>query len=60
MDRFQYYMAEMFPYWPSTKIVLDVMIRRKTWPLGLAYFPYIYIYKTLKIFLSETTESISV
>ena len=33
----------------------------KTWPLrGGAYFPYISIKKTLKIFLSETTGSISI
>ena len=47
MDQFQYNLAGMFLWWPSTKIVQAGMIRQKTWPLGGgAYFPY----KTLKIF----------
>ena len=51
----------MFPCWPSTKIVQVIMIRQKTWlPGGWAYFPYISIYKSLKIFLSETNEPISI
>ena len=37
------------------------MIRQKTWlPWGEAYFPYISIYKTLKIFFSETNGPISI
>ena len=45
LDRFQYTLAEMFPWWPFTKIVQAVMICQKTWLLGGgAYFPYIYIY----------------
>ena len=44
MDRFQYNLAGMFLWWPSTKIVQAVMIHQKSWPLGGgAYFPYIYI-----------------
>ena len=56
MDQFQYYLAGMCFWWPSTKIVQALMIRQKTWLLGgWVYFPpYIYI-ETLKIFLSETT-----
>ena len=51
----------MFPWWPSTKIVQVIMIRQKTWlPGGRAYFPYISIYKTLKIFFSETKGPISI
>ena len=37
------------------------MIRQKAWPPGGgAYFPYISIKKTLKIFLSETNGLISI
>ena len=37
------------------------MIRQKTWPPGGgAYFPYISIQKSLKIFMSETTGPISI
>ena len=51
MDQFQYNLAEMLLWWPSTKIVQAVMIRKKTWPPGGgAYFPYISIKKTLKIY----------
>ena len=51
MDRFQYNLAEMFLWWPSTKIVQAVRIRQKTWPLGVgAYFPYIIYIENLKIF----------
>ena len=32
--RFQYNLAEMFPWRPTTKIVQAVMICQKTWPLG--------------------------
>ena len=61
MDRFQYNLAGMFLWWPSTKFVQAVMIRQKTWPLGGgAYFPYIAIWNILKIFLSETTGPISI
>ena len=49
LDRFHYYLAEMFPWWPSTKIVQVIVICQKTWPLrGGAYFPYISISKTWK------------
>ena len=42
LDRFQYNLAEMFPWWPFTKIVQAVMICQKTWLVGGgAYFPYI-------------------
>ena len=42
LDRFQYNLAEMFPWWPFTKIVQAVMICQKTWLLGAgAYFPCI-------------------
>ena len=61
MDWFQYNFAEMFLWWTSTKIVQAIRIRQKKWPPGGgAYFPYISIYKILKIFLSETTGPISV
>ena len=61
LDRFQYNLAGMFLWWPSTKFVQAVMIRQKTWPLGGgAYFPYIAIWNILKIFLSESTGPISV
>ena len=44
LDRFQYNSAEMFPWWPFTKIVQAVMICQKTWLLGGgAYFPCISI-----------------
>ena len=44
LDRFQYNLAEMFPWWPFTKIVQAVMICQKTWLLGAgAYFPCISI-----------------
>ena len=46
MDRFQYNLAGMFLWWPSTKIVQAVMIHQKTWRLGGgAYFPYIENFK---------------
>ena len=51
--------AEFFPWWPSTKIVQVIMIRQKT-ARSRAYFPYISIYKTLKIFFSETNGPISI
>ena len=45
----------------STKIVQAIMIGQKTWPLGNgAWFAYISILKTFKIFLSETTGLISI
>ena len=51
----------MFLWWSSTKIVQAIRIRQKTWPPGGgAYFPYVSIIKTLKIFLSETTGPISI
>ena len=60
MDQFQYSLAGMLLWWPATKIVQAVMIRlKKILPGGGAYFPYISLYKTLKIFLSETTGPIS-
>ena len=41
-DQFQYYLAGMLLWWPSTKIVQAIMIHQKTWlPWGGAYFPYI-------------------
>ena len=49
LDLFQYNLAEMFPWWPFTKIVQAVMICQKTWLLeGGAYFPCISIQKTWK------------
>ena len=54
-------MGEMYLLLPSSKIVQAVMIRQNTWmPEGGAYFPYIPILKTLKIFSSETNGLISV
>ena len=50
MDRFQYNLAGMFLWWPSTKIVQAVMIHHKSWPLGGgAYFPYIENFKNLLV-----------
>ena len=44
LDRFPYNFAEMFLFWSSTKIVVVIWIRQKTWPPGGgAYFPYISI-----------------
>ena len=44
LDQFQYNLAEMFLWWPSTKIIQDILIRQKTWrPGGEAYVPYISI-----------------
>ena len=38
-----------------------MMIPQKTWPpRGVAYFPYISIEETLKIFFSETAGPISI
>ena len=49
LDRFQYNLAEMFPWWPFTKIVQAVTICQKTWLLGGgAYFPYIIYIESLK------------
>ena len=61
LDRLQYNLVEMFYWWSSTKIVQAIWICQKTWPPGGgAYFPYISIQKTFKIFLSETTGLISI
>ena len=50
MDPFQYNLAGMFLWWPSTKIVQAVMIHQKSWPLGGgAYFPYIENFKNLLV-----------
>ena len=44
LDQFQYNLADMFPWWPFTKIVQAVMICQKIWLLGWGLFPlYIYI-----------------
>ena len=44
LDRFQYNLAKIFPWWPSTKIFQVIVICQRTWPLaGGAYFPYISI-----------------
>ena len=44
LDRFQYNLANIFPWWPSTKILQVIMICQKTWLLaGRAYLPYISI-----------------
>ena len=53
----------MFPWWPSTKIVQIIMIRQKTWLPGAGLIFSIHcisIYKTLKIFFSETNGPISI
>ena len=43
------------------KFIQAVMILQKIWPLGGgAYFPYVAILNTSKIFLSETTGPISI
>ena len=56
LDRFQYTLAEMFLWWPFTKIVQAVMICQKTWPPGwwagclfsLYIYIYIYLYRKLE------------
>ena len=51
----------MFLWWPSTKIVQAIMICQNTWLLeGGTYVLDISKSKTLKIFLSKTTELISI
>ena len=47
MDRFQYNLAGMFLWLPSTKIVQAGMIRQKTWPLGGGHIFPIYLYRKL-------------
>ena len=47
-DRFQYYFAEMFLWWPSTKIVQAIWILKKTWPPGAGLIFPIYLYRKLK------------
>ena len=50
LDQFHYNLANMFPWWPCTKIVQVIVIRQKTWPLGSGaglIFP-IYLYKKIK------------
>ena len=51
LDRFQY-LAEMFLWWPSTKIVQAVLIRQKTWPPGgrALFSP---LYSTARVFLQN-------
>ena len=44
LDQFQYNLAEMFPWWPFTKIVQAVMICQKTWLVGAGLISPIYIY----------------
>ena len=47
LDRFQYNFAETFLWGSSTKIVLAIPIRQKTWPPGAGLiFLYIYIDKS--------------
>ena len=61
LDRFQYNLADMFPWWPFIKIVQPTMICQKTCLVGAGgYFPRISTQKTLMIFLSETTGLISI
>ena len=49
LDRFPYNFAEMFLWWPSTKIVQAIWIRQKTWPPGGgAYFLYIIYIENFK------------
>ena len=46
---------------PLPRLFKPIWIPQKTWPPeGGAYFPYISIQKSLKIFLSETTGPISI
>ena len=45
--RFQYYIAEMFLWWFSTKIVQAFWIRQKTWPPGAGLVFPIYLYRKL-------------
>ena len=42
LDRFQYNLADMFLWWPFTKIIQAIMICQKIWLVGGgAYFPRI-------------------
>ena len=62
LDWFQSNLAEMFLWWPSTKIVQAIIISQKnmaTKRWGL-FSLYIYIEKFKKNFLSETNGLISV
>ena len=47
LDRFQYNLADMFPWWPFTKIVQAVMICQKIWLLGVGLISLIYLYRKL-------------
>ena len=59
--QFQYNLAEIFLWWPSTKIVQIIMILRKHGRQGAGLVFPLYLYrKLLKIFLSETTRPISI
>ena len=46
-DRFQYYLAGMLLWWPCTKIVQAIMIRQKTWLLGVGLIFPIYLNRKL-------------
>ena len=44
LDRFQYYLADMFPWWPFTKIVQAIDLSKNMAGRGRGLFsPYIYI-----------------
>ena len=45
LDQFKYNLAEMFPWWPFTKIVQAVMVCQKTWLLVGQLLFSLYIYK---------------
>ena len=48
LDLFPYNFAEMFLWWPSSKIVQAIWIRQKTWPPGGGAYFAIYLYRKLK------------
>ena len=45
---FKYILAEMFLWWPSTKIIQVIVIHQKTWLPGVGLIFPIYLYRKLK------------
>ena len=62
LDRFPYYFVEMFPWWPSTKIVQAIWICQKTWPPGGpgSFSLYIYTEKIKKSSCQKPQNLISI
>ena len=47
--QFQYNLAEMFLWWPSTKIVQAIMIHEKTWPSLFCLYIYIENFRNVLV-----------